>query len=82
LLASRVYAQKYLNRRHPDRRSLENLLQVLRKTGSVSYKKPEGQRPVTGNAQNEFVVIVSLVEIPHTSQRKIGENIGIRRRSA
>lgn len=38
LLASRVYAQKYPNRRHPTKRSLEYLLQVFRRTGSVSYK--------------------------------------------
>lgn len=81
LLASRVYAQKYPNRRHPNRRSLENLLQVFRRTGSVCCQKPERQRPITGNEENHFVVIESLIENPHTSQRKISETTGISKRS-
>lgn len=33
--ATRVYAENYPNRRHPNKRSLEKLLQPSRRTGSV-----------------------------------------------
>lgn len=39
LLASRVYAQKYPERSHPDKRSFEKLLETFRQSGSVVYKK-------------------------------------------
>lgn len=81
LLASRVYAQRYPNRRHPNRRSLEKLLQLFRRTGSVSYLKPDRQKPVTGNEENEYLVMESLVEDPQTSQRKVYKATGISRRS-
>lgn len=38
-LASRVYAQKYPNRNHPNKRVLQKLLDRFRATGDVAYRK-------------------------------------------
>nr|CAI5840480.1 unnamed protein product [Callosobruchus analis] len=51
----RVYAQKY-PQKHSDRRLFEALQQ-----------KVVRQRPVTGNEENEFIVLGSLVDNPHSS---------------
>lgn len=80
-LASRVYAQKYPDRNHPNKDVLTRLLEVFRETGSVSYKKVCRQKPITGNEENEFLVIGSAVEDPQTSQRKISHETGISRQS-
>lgn len=81
LLASRVYAQKYPDRNHPDKRVLQKLLEVFRRTGSVAYQKVNRPKLVTEDYDNEFQVIGSIIENPHASQREISREIGISRRS-
>lgn len=67
IFASRVYVQKYSQRKHSEKLSFENLLQTLRKTGTAVYKKVVRQKTVTGNEENEFPIIGSLLENPYTS---------------
>lgn len=76
-LASRIYAERFPNRNHPNRAAFERLLTLFRRTGSVQYKNPTKKKPVTGNEENEFAVIASVIENPYTSQNLIAENIGI-----
>lgn len=67
LLASRVHPQNYPEIKHPDKRSVETLLQTFCTTLSMIYKKVRRQKPVAGN-ENEFLIIDSLVE---NSQNKL-----------
>ena len=60
-LASRAYAQRYPNRNLPDKRSVEKLLVLFRRAGSVVYIKVIRQ-PVIRTEENEFVVIGSFIE--------------------
>lgn len=77
LLASRVYAQKYPDREHPDKRVFQKLLERFRATGSVAYTKQNKTKPVADNEENEFIVLGSVAENPSTSTRKIAREIGL-----
>lgn len=81
LLASRIYGQKYPHRNHPKRDVFERLLRIFKRTGSVAYEKVNRRKHIVGDEGNEFSVIQSVVENPHTSQRQISREIGISRRS-
>lgn len=77
LLASRVYAERYPDRPHPDKRAFEELLQTFCETGSVSYKKQTKEKCVVNNEDNEFLVLGSVVENPNVSSREISRQTGI-----
>ncbi|KAL1488669.1 hypothetical protein ABEB36_014469 [Hypothenemus hampei] len=77
LLASQVYAQKFPERSHPNKAVFERLLRQFKDTGSVNYKKPLKQKSVTGNEENEFEVVGSVVDNPNISQREISHNTNI-----
>lgn len=81
LLASRVYAQKYPERRLPDKRAFERLKQNFLENGDISYKKANKKKYITEDEENEHVVISALTENPHISQRKISRDYGISRSS-
>lgn len=81
LLASRVYAQRYPGRNHPTKRVFERLLETFRRTGSVAYEKSNRQSSVTGNEENEFQVVGSIIENPHVSQRQISHQTALSRQS-
>lgn len=81
LLASRVYAQKYPDRNHPNKLVFKRLLHEFRRTGSVAYENANRPKPIIGNEENEFLIMGSIIENPHTSQRKIERDTGISRRS-
>lgn len=74
-LASRVYAQKYPNRNHPDKRVFEKLLCRFRATGSVAYTKRHKTTIIS--EENEFAVLEAVVEEPHNSTRKIAQELDI-----
>lgn len=80
-LASRVYAQKYPDRRHPDKRMFRRLLEKQQTTGNVAYAKAIRKKPILGEEQHEFFVVGSVVEDPHTSQRSVSRATGISRSS-
>lgn len=77
LLASRVYAQKYPDRAHPDKRAFQNLLQTFCETGSVNYQKPTQAKYVVNVEDNEFLVLGSVAENINVSSRKISRETGI-----
>lgn len=77
LLASRVYAERFPNRNHPNRAAFERLLVQFKETGSVQYKTVPKRKPITENEDIEFAVIAATVENPHIGQNEIAENNNI-----
>ncbi|KAJ8914004.1 hypothetical protein NQ315_012027, partial [Exocentrus adspersus] len=75
-LASRLYAQRYPERRHPDRRSLQNLLERFTQTGHTEYTKSVRNRSVR-TEENELAVLLQVTENPLTSQKAIGDAVGV-----
>lgn len=80
LLASRIYAQRYPDRRHPDSRSLKKLLKRFQETGGTNYKKPNKSKSVR-TEENTLSVMLAVNENPSTSQREVSEIVGISERS-
>lgn len=72
-LASRIYAQRFPERRHPDCRCFERLRRRFERTGNVQYKK----KTRTNNEENEFLIVASVIEDPHTSSRKISRTLDV-----
>lgn len=78
-LASRVYTPRYPERRHPDKWSLQNLLERFAQTGNVNYTKPVRNRPVR-TEENELAVLLSVTENPSISQKAVGDAVGLSER--
>lgn len=70
LLASRIYAARYPNRRHPDRAAFISLLERFTNTGTVSYKKRNRAKYVL-TEENQFLVLGCVEENPSSSVREI-----------
>lgn len=81
LLASRVYAQRFPTRNHPNRRAFQRLLETFRTTGSVDCTKAKREQPVSGNEINQLNVLCSVIDNPGTSQRKMSRELGVSKRS-
>ncbi|KAJ4425725.1 hypothetical protein ANN_27921 [Periplaneta americana] len=62
--ACTVYAKRYPNRRQPSRQLFVNLLNQLRETGSVTPRKRNRRKPVTGEEGQINVLAVDAVD-PH-----------------
>lgn len=77
LLASRVYAERYPNRNHPNKAVFERLFAQFKRTGSVVNEKPRREKPVTSNDEVELAVILSVIENPHIGQNQVSENMNI-----
>lgn len=75
-LASRLYAQRYPDRRHPKPEAFESVKERFERTGSIKYEKKERTKPITGE-ENEIMVLTSIVEDPHTSTRKVSRQLNI-----
>lgn len=81
LLASRVYAVRYPNRpRHPREEIFTKLLDRFLNSGSVAYRKCERSKNIL-NEENEFRVMVAVVENPHASTRQLSRDLEISRSS-
>lgn len=75
-LASRIYKQKYPDRRHPDSRVFERIKHQFEETGTIIDGKSERYQSVT-NEEACFNVALNLVENPHSSTRSISREMGI-----
>lgn len=75
-LASRVYAQHYLERRHPDKRSLQNLCDRFVRSANVNYPKSVKNRPAR-TEENQLAVLLSVTENPSVSQRAVADAVGV-----
>lgn len=80
-LASRVYAQRYPNRRHPQAKCFVNLLDRFMRTANANYEKSARQGRVSSNEDKEFFIVASAIDNPHTSVRKVAEECGISKSS-
>nr|CAH7749956.1 unnamed protein product [Callosobruchus chinensis] len=76
-LASRVYKERFPDRRHPDPRSFERVMGRYDRTGTVKYEKHERRKRVLVNEDNEFDVLATVVEDPHSSAAEISHDLGI-----
>ena len=81
LLASRVYAQKYPERNHPDKRVFERLLRDFKRSGSVAYPKAVRPGTIVGNEEKELDVLGAITENSYVGQREVSEITNISRRS-
>lgn len=77
LLASRIYAERFPDRNHPNKAAFERLLIQFKETGSVEYRKVPLRKPVIENEDTEFAVIAAVVENPHIGQNQIAQNNNI-----
>lgn len=73
--ASRLYAERFPDRRHPKANVFSRLLERVRETGIVDYKKPEFRNPRVCHQENENLVMQCVVENPHISTRSIAEQL-------
>lgn len=81
LLASRIYAQRYFERRHPPAQSFEKLRERFERTGNIQYEKDQRERTAT-HEENELFVALTVVENPHASTREISAALSISQSSA
>lgn len=75
-LASRIYAQKYPEARHPHQTAFQRLKNIFEETGSVKEDKRQRVRPVN-NEENAFSVLLSITENPHVSTRDLSRQLDI-----
>lgn len=80
LLATRIYLERYPNRRQPNRRAFEKLMERFQTTGSVAYNKGERTKRVL-TEENQLNVLLTVTENPHIGQRDISNQLDIRRSS-
>lgn len=76
LLASRLYEQKFPERRHPDQRAFRALKIRFEETGKVFYRKFERACPVT-NDENTLNIALHITENPHVSTRILSRELEI-----
>jgi Transposase. len=80
LLASRIYKERYPDRRQPQVSSFEHLLERFTTTGNVKYAAAKQEKTVV-NEDNETMVLAAVADNPHVSQRTISTNLSISCRS-
>lgn len=80
LLAARMYAQKFPERRHPQEICFRRLKERFERTGSVKYEKTTRNKTVL-NEENELAIALSVTEDPTLSVRAISQNLNIRKSS-
>lgn len=80
LLATRIYKERYPERREPDKKAFVNLMERFESTGSVSYKKNNRRKRVL-TEENELNVLLAVTEDPHIGQRPLAQQMDISRSS-
>lgn len=80
LLATRLYHEKYPDRRQPDRRAFRKLMERFERTGSVAYDK-NSRRKFVRTEENELNVLLAITENPHIGQRPLAHQVDIARSS-
>lgn len=76
--ACQLYAEKYPDRVHPARRTIDNIIRSFRGTGSVQPAKRN--RVETQTHEGAEVAVLAAVRVdPHASSRQIARDSGISR---
>lgn len=76
MLASRIYCQRFPNRRHPTALAFERLKERFERTGHIYYEKKEREKRATLE-ENAFSILLSVVQNPHASTRTISNELDI-----
>lgn len=79
-LASRLYAQEYPGRRHPDNRVFERVKNVFEDTGSVMLRKRQKRKTAT-DENNTLSTMLHIQENPHVSTRTLSREVEISQKS-
>lgn len=80
LLATRVYHQRFPERRPPPKTSFEKLMERFNRTGSVKYESHEKPKTIT-TEDMELSVLLTTYDDPHLGTRDIARRQSISRRS-
>lgn len=72
LLASKVYRQRFPDRKAPNTRAFEKLMDRFNRTGEVKYEKKDITKTAL-TEENEMKVLLSIAEDPCTSVRNISQ---------
>lgn len=80
LLATRIYHQRYPQRRQPSVRTFRKVMDRFDNSGTVDYCK-HVRKKRTFTEENELNVLLAVTEDPHISQREIGLQMDIGRTS-
>src|ERR1700729_1261998 len=80
LLAKRLYQQRFSERRQPERRTFEKLMERFQATGSVAYNKINKEKR-TQTEENQLNVLLAVTENPHIGQRPISRQVDVERRT-
>lgn len=76
LLATRLYVQRYPERRHPRQEAFVRVAERFINSGSVCYPK---QTRTMADEESEFQVVASLLENPKVSTRELSANLDLNR---
>lgn len=80
LLAKRQYQERYPERRQPERKTFEKLMERFQRTGSVAYNKNTRKKRVL-TEENQLNVLLTVAENPHIGQRSISLEVDVEQRS-
>jgi hypothetical protein len=80
LLAKRQYQERYPERRQPERKIFEKLMERFQRTGSVAYNKNTRKERVL-TEENQLNVLLTVAENPHIGQRSISLEVDVERRT-
>lgn len=79
-LASRLYAAKYPDRRHPQVKCFEILKERFERTGHIEYEKRGKAKTILTN-ENQLAISLAVVENPELSVREISRDLEISKSS-
>lgn len=80
LLATRIYSERFPERRKPNKNAFIKAMNRFNRTASAAYEKKVRIKTVV-NEENEFNALLSITENPHTSTRIISREQEIGRTS-
>lgn len=80
LLATRLYLERYPDRRQPSRKSFQKLMNRFNRTGSVNYTKTERRKTVL-TEENQLNTLLAIEENPTVSTRALADQLDITRSS-
>ena len=81
LLASRVYKERYPNRRAPRAVAMERLKTRFTTQNRIDYKAAAQTKPILDNENNHFDVLLSVTENPQVSATELSNQLNISRTS-
>jgi hypothetical protein len=76
LLASRVYRERYPERRHPQQQCFERVKARFERSANANYEKTLRIHEVS-NENNQFDVVAAVVENPHVSVRELSTEFNV-----